>query len=274
MASIYALSDIHGCLKALDEALVLVDLDSDRENKLIFCGDYIDYGPQSCETYSKIRDLTRQSPTQVIALRGNHDQMFLDFLLADDEDVMGAEWLNADKDFATIRSFLSPTARKVFDGQTGFLDTDGLFRAAKMTREDINAHHPGLIQWLRNLPFHCETDTQIFVHAGIDEEAEDLWAVGTSDECFLSKYPPTFGAFYKDIIAGHVGTPSIRNGKDDHSVYWDGLSHYYIDGGTANSGAVPVLKYDTVSRKYSSFHKSADCGENAKWTEYSILKEE
>ena len=216
----------------------------------------------------------RQSPTQIIALRGNHEQMFLDFLLADDDDILGAEWLNADKDFATVRSFLSPAARKAFDGQTGLLDTDGLFYAAKMIREDINAHQPDLIRWLRDLPFYYETDTQIFVHAGIEEEAEDLWAFGTSDECFVSKYPPTFGTFYKDIIAGHVGTPSIRKNESDHSVYWDGRNHYYIDGGTAKSGAVPVLKYNTVTRKYSSYRKSAGCGEVMDWTEYSILKEE
>jgi serine/threonine protein phosphatase 1 len=44
MSLIYAISDIHGYLQPLEEALSLVDLESDIENKLIVCGDYIDYG--------------------------------------------------------------------------------------------------------------------------------------------------------------------------------------------------------------------------------------
>ncbi len=274
MAFVYALSDIHGCLMALDEALLCIDLDSNRENILVFCGDYIDYGPQSFAVIDRIRNIKEQRPTQIVALRGNHDQMFLDFLLANDRDILGAEWINADKESVTARSFLSLPARKALDDLIGSLNTDDLFRAAKLMREDIRSHHPYLIRWLSDLPLHYETDAQIFVHAGIDEEAEDLWSFGTPDELFLSKYPPTFGSFYKDIVAGHIGTHSIRGNETDHRVYWDGRSHYYIDGGTATSGLVPILKYDTVSRKYSSFHMCGEPGGEVKWREYFLLKED
>ena len=52
-----------------------------------------------------------------------------------------------------------------------------------------------LIKWIRNLPFYYETEKQIFVHAGIDEDAGDWWKVGTSEEVFVGKYPATFGHF-------------------------------------------------------------------------------
>ena len=62
------------------------------------------------------------------------------------------------------------------------------------------------INWMRKLPLYYKTDTQIFCHAGICEEAEDIWELGTSDYEFTSNFPAQTGKFYMDIIAGHVGT--------------------------------------------------------------------
>lgn len=39
---IYAMSDIHGCIEELKEKMMEVDLRG--ENRLIFLGDYLDYG--------------------------------------------------------------------------------------------------------------------------------------------------------------------------------------------------------------------------------------
>lgn len=86
------------------------------------------------------------------------------------------------------------------------------------------------------MPFYYETETQIFVHAGIDEEAEEYWNYGTPDEYFVSKFPATFGKFHKDIITGHIGTSTLANDKNFHGVFWDKASHYYIDGTVKDSG--------------------------------------
>ncbi len=129
-----------------------------------------------------------------------------------------------------------------------------------------------LLEWVKTLRnYYYETDTQIFVHAGVREEAEDDWKWGTEDWYFCGKYPQTTGTFYKDIIAGHIGTSSITGNKDYHKVFWDGESHYFIDGSTEFSKCIPLLKYDTETKRYSSFEKTA-CGENAgKWVEYPIV---
>lgn len=58
------------------------------------------------------------------------------------------------------------------------------------------------------------------------------------------KNPAVTGKFYKDIIAGHVGTAAVSGGKDFHDVYYDGASHYYIDGTVHVSGHIPVLAFD------------------------------
>lgn len=104
--------------------------------------------------------------------------------------------------------------------------------------------------WMRTLPLYYETDRQIFVHAGVDEDAGEYWKIGTDPNIFLSKYPAETGKFYKDIIAGHVGTGQIANNRDFHGIYYDGYSHYYIDGTVAVSRKIPVLMYDSNKNSY------------------------
>jgi len=103
---IYALSDIHGCLEPFDEKLKLVDL-SHKESKLILCGDYIDYGKDSCKVLYRVKELVDQYPNQVIALLGNHEYMFIEFLNSKDRSFQAVEWLKADREFLTVNSFIS-----------------------------------------------------------------------------------------------------------------------------------------------------------------------
>lgn len=271
MSYIYAISDIHGNLQSLEEALGMIDLESDKNNKLIFCGDYIDYGPDSYQTVVKVKLMSDKYPDQVEALMGNHERMFLDFLIANDKDIWNAEWLAADKDFATVNSFISASCREEISKlRIGKDNYDYLFLVSKIIKADILATHAKLVEWLKRLPLYYETEKQIYVHAGIDEEAEEYWKLGTSEEIFLGKYPATFGEFYKDIVAGHISTRSLAQTKGFHKVYWDKKSHFYIDGETTRSGVIPVLKFDTSTLKYSSFTKEIDNEGGFKWVEYTI----
>jgi serine/threonine protein phosphatase 1 len=253
MAEIYAMSDIHGFYDIMQKNLDLIDL-SDKDTKLILCGDFIDYGPDSCKVLYKIKELINSYPSQVVAIKGNHETMFLEFLYAKDSDIWNVEWLGTDNDFSTVNTFITKSSKeKIEQIKTKLGYHHYLFRAAKIIKKDILTNHIELIQWLNNLPLNYETETQIFVHAGIDEEAEEFWKHGTPDEYFVSKFPATFGKFHKDIIAGHISTSTLAKDKDFHDVFWDGESHFFIDGETNVSGTIPVLKYDTITLKYSSF---------------------
>lgn len=256
MAFIYAMSDIHGFYDLMQKNLDLIDF-SDRETKLILCGDYIDYGSDSCKVLYKIKELIDSFPSQVVAIMGNHEAMFLDFLKAKDNDIWNIEWLSADTDFSTVNTFLLTSSKeKIKQLKTEMSYPDFLFPTAKIIQKDILTNHAELIGWLENLPFYYETETQIFVHAGIDEEAEEYWKYGTSNDYFVSKYPATFGKFYKDIIAGHVGTHSLAKDKNFHGVFWDRFSHYYIDGTVKVSGEIPLLLFDTYEKKYTQINNS------------------
>lgn len=110
----------------------------------------------------------------------------------------------------------------------------------------------GYLMWMQNLPRYYSERNTIFVHAGIDEEAEDLWEWGTDDYTFTEKYPAQTGRFYNDmkIVAGHTGTAEISGDPSFHEIYFDGESHYYIDGTVLESGIIPVIKIVIENDKY------------------------
>lgn len=100
----------------------------------------------------------------------------------------------------------------------------------------VISSEPELVEWLQGLPYYHETPNQIFVHAGIDEEAGDWWPWAAPEYVFTGKSPPETGGFYKDIVAGHTGTSRLSDDRDFYGVFWDGESHYYIDGSVQGAG--------------------------------------
>jgi serine/threonine protein phosphatase 1 len=206
---------------------------------------------------------------------GNHEEFFLYWLKHPVEDMFYLSDLDYLK---TVRSFIP---KKEFteimtNAERELPDQDAYFiKLSKAAIEYIENHHEKLLSWLRHLPYYYETDKQIFVHAGIDEEAGEYWKIGTYQAMFASKFPATTGRFHKDIIAGHVHTSTIANDRDFHEVYWDGENHYFIDGNAPKSGLIPVLKYDTETERYTSFRKVKKPNSNkSEWEEYLITNRE
>ena len=66
----------------------------------------------------------------------------------------------------------------------------------------------------------------------------------------VGKYPPSVGHFYKDIIAGHVAASHLAKDKGFRDIFYDGESHYYIDGSTAKFKRILCLAYDEATKKY------------------------
>lgn len=255
---IYAMSDIHGCIEELREQMKLVDLTG--KNRIVFLGDYIDYGDSSYQVLKYIWDLQKEyGEEKVIVLKGNHEQMFLEWI--DDyknpypngtEDIMVFnDWLESDFDDGanTIGTFIS---KQQMDFLNQISRTCSMETISRDAVQMILSDHQELIRWISKMPTYYEAENQIFVHAGVDEEAGEYWKWGTSDSILLGKFPATKGKFYKTIVAGHVGT-GTRDLADDrsyHDVYYDGESHYYIDGSVYKSGKLLLLAYDEKDGKY------------------------
>lgn len=117
------------------------------------------------------------------------------------------------------------------------------------------------ISWLGMLPRYYVEGNTIFVHAGIDEEAGELWEWGTGDYIFTMKYPAETGKIPDldmKVVAGHVGTSEIADNPRFHDIYYDGDSHYYIDGTVLDSGVIPVLMVDTEKNEYYQVRETGE----------------
>lgn len=261
MALIYAMSDIHGHLEILKNTLKNVNL-KEKNNKLILLGDYIDRGDKSCETLYFIKKLSEKFPNQIIALRGNHEDMFLDDLYA----------MYPIGELSEIKKYITEDEYKAILLKVAN-ESDELLKSMiiyKYLTDLIKVKHKNLITWLKGLPYYYETEEQIFVHAGIDEDAGEYWKNTSDNEVFIWKHPPIRGKFYKDIIAGHTHTSEIAEDENYHKVFWDGENHFYIDGRTVFSQNIPLLKYDTVEKRYYSFEKIIDEKGVVSFVEYEI----
>lgn len=253
MSIIYAVPDIHGCRAELEVALAKVDL-TDATTRVVFLGDYIDRGPDSRGVLDVVKQVQDSHPDQVIALRGNHEEWFLEWLDADDDD---PTWLLADTGFTTIRSFLpadllETVVVELVDAlHDGSVDADLAGRVNAAVKREMRARHGRLIDWLRVRPLFYETDTHIYVHAGVDEEAGDDWRLATPDHVFMFKYPETHGpnVIGKVIVAGHVGVGAMHaaEGRMRCREPFVDAGHIYLDGMVEDTGVLNVMKYDSTA---------------------------
>lgn len=241
MATYYAISDIHGHYDEFLKALEMVDL-TDSENRLFLLGDYIDNGSNSFQVISKIIELEKEYPNQVMVLLGNHEEWLYD-------------WLIVEKPTSTI---FSETLQSFFSKQelTELLtENPNHFESAIRNELKSNPRFKNMICWLEEkykYPRFIETEWQIFVHAGVDEEAGELWQLLTSPETFTNKFPYSTGRFVKDVIAGHISSAEVAKDRSYlGKIYYDNQSHYFIDGTVEKSKQIPVLIFDTDTQTYS-----------------------
>ena len=82
-----AISDIHGCLAALDTLLAAIE--PQPADTLVLLGDYIDRGPHSRGVIERL--LALQQKCHLVPLLGNHDEMMLD--IYDGQTDLYIDWL-------------------------------------------------------------------------------------------------------------------------------------------------------------------------------------
>ena len=75
-------------------------------------GDYCDRGPDSLGVFELIMDLQKRYGDRVVALRGNHEEMFLEYIDEVKDPNFTQAWILADSNLATAKSFLDAEAFK------------------------------------------------------------------------------------------------------------------------------------------------------------------
>jgi serine/threonine protein phosphatase 1 len=135
--SVFAIGDIHGCADELRQLLAKMPIEVD--STVVFLGDYVDRGPDAKGVVDEVIRLKQHC--RVIALRGNHEDLLLQFL--DRPDSSGAVLFVLNGGSATLASYA--------DGAGGF---------------SIPGDH---LRFFRELLACWETDRHFFVHAGVPD---------------------------------------------------------------------------------------------------------
>ena len=126
-----AVSDIHGYFPSLIK--LINKIEPSKKDRIIFLGDYINIGPASRKVLDYLVEFKNNFP-QTIFIKGNHEQMFLDYL--------------------------SGKNKETFLGNGGY---SVLRRYTVFGKIVIPEEHVVFIENL--IPFHEEGD-YVFVHAG------------------------------------------------------------------------------------------------------------
>jgi serine/threonine protein phosphatase 1 len=211
-----AIGDIHGCHTALEALLHAVKLQ--REDRIVFLGDYIDRGPASRQVIDTF--LTLEKRCRPIFVRGNHEVM----LLAARED---------DLKFNLWQSY----------GGVGALQSYGTDR----DKDWVSAMPEPHWQFFESTAAFHETDTLIFVHAcldaDLDMEEQPEWLLYW--ELFDRIQPHKSG---KQIVCGHTPQKSGEIKSTGFAVC--------IDTGAVYGGWLTCL--DTATGDYWQANENRD----------------
>lgn len=149
----WVIPDIHGCALTL-KTLIENQIKPNKNDHLIFLGDYIDRGPDSKGVIDYIMEMQRNE-YNITVLLGNHEDYCV---RAYDEDLKSKGFLGFRKRSAIQREW------EMYGG-TQTLDS---FDAE--SPRDIPVEY---IDWMRNLEYYIEVDSFIIVHAGLNFKEED-----------------------------------------------------------------------------------------------------
>lgn len=189
---VLAVGDIHGCTRAFDALLGVVELQFG--DTLVTLGDYVDRGPDSKGTLERLIELDQRSEISLVPILGNHDQMMLEAKGGKAQD-----WLHG-YGLPTLASY-----------------------GAEAGIEQVPAEHWA---FLERCVDHYETANHLFVHANVypDQELADTppYMLRWEKIRASSSRPHESG---KTLICGHASQKDGRPLNLGHAVCIDTYAH-------------------------------------------------
>lgn len=219
-STVYAVGDIHGCLKnllMLDNLILSERAGIPGKKAIIYLGDYIDRGPHSAhviEYFCRRMDRNNDASVTFLHICGNHEEMFLTFM-----DTIGKDeqWL-AYGGIETLKSYGIKTSNKT---------------ARQLALEALEVVPISHVEFLRRLPSAIKLRNYWFVHGFVDpklsferqKEQTLLWA--RPDDFAWPKQGTDF-----TVVHGHTPVDAI-------SV---AATHINVDTGAFSTGILSAVR--------------------------------
>ena len=202
--NIFAIGDIHGCLKQLinlQDKIFNYPRYKKESDLIIYLGDYIDRGSNAKGVINHMLKLQKEKVNSIF-LMGNHEQIMIDFVFSKINNLR--YWLNLGAD-QTFKSYKIEVAEFIKDG----FEDDKIDKLRNVLLNELSNEH---IHFLKNLRLSYSIGKYLFVHAGINPEKalkdqdkmDFLWS--RSDQFFDKNFK-----FEKIIIHGHTPEEKVIN---------------------------------------------------------------
>lgn len=219
------IGDIHGGLKAIHQVLERANVT--QKDILIFLGDYVDGWSESPAVLDFL--IALQKKQSCIFIRGNHDELLLDWLLGNNENIDEKLWFQHGGE-ATVKSYQNINS---------------------VTKEKH-------IDFLKSLEdYYLDNENRLFIHAGftnmkgVEHEFfkplfywdRTLWETALAIDNQLSKDAITYPLrlkIYNEIFIGHTPVTKINQTIPvNKACVWN------VDTGAAFKGKLTIMDVDT-----------------------------
>jgi serine/threonine protein phosphatase 1 len=221
----FVIGDIHGGYRALQQVMARAAVSS--QDTLIFLGDYVDGWSESPEVIDFLIKLSQKQ--SCIFIRGNHDQLFLDWLLSNNDNIDQGMWFKHGGE-ATVKAYYKVS-------------------------EETKSKHIVFLKSLQN--YYLDAQNRLFIHAGFTNMNgvgyeyfpklfywdRTLWETALSlDESIpiSSRYYPDRFRIYTEVYIGHTPTTRIGVTTPVHKAcVWN------VDTGAAFKGPLTIMNINT-----------------------------
>lgn len=222
---IWAIGDIHGMFDPLKRLMLTLQRghyseaakthpEINRIDKLIFLGDYVDYGPSSKEVIDYIMDL----PFEKVFLLGNHDDLLLQFV--ENGDMIkrfGNVWFRGSGGQRTVSSFfpqanypdhVESIKREEFPLEPVYMD---FFKNLQVSHiEQIGSHQLAFVHGLPNQKIPLDEQLSLKNY----DDFHDWYgqnSVWIEDTLIWNRQEPEtrFGDYI--LVHGHIPTPKLKH---------------------------------------------------------------
>ncbi|MCC5896246.1 MAG: serine/threonine protein phosphatase [Alkalibacterium sp.] len=220
---VFVVGDVHSQYEMFKEIL---NNWNEQEQQLILLGDLGDRGENPRACFELARTLVEDKGA--VCLKGNHEDMFLNFL---DHPQTAASLYEMNGGMVTIQSFLD-----MKEGNYGVVELSA----------SIQSKFPWLKPFIESLPLKYEWEDYVFVHAGVNLTTSNWRETSDRDYVWIRE------GFYdqpnhtdKTFVFGHTVTAMLHNKQTNTDIWDSGDGKIGLDGGAVYGGTLHGVVFDS-----------------------------